>query len=47
MNGRQGDGDENGKDKDDKNRRKYRNTKYDFEEEMRKRVILRTPLNLK
>ena len=32
MNGRQGDGDENGEDKDDKNRKKYRDIKYDFGE---------------
>ena len=32
MSGRQGDGDENGEDKGDKNRKKYRDIKYDFEE---------------
>ena len=32
MNGRQGDGDENGENKDDKSIKKYRDTKYDFEE---------------
>ena len=30
MSGRQGAGDENGEDKDDKNRKKYRDIKYDF-----------------
>ena len=31
MSGKQGDGDENGEDKGDKNRKKYRDIKYDFE----------------
>ena len=32
MSGRQGNGDDNGEDKDDKNRKKYRDIKYDLEE---------------
>ena len=33
MSGGQGNGDRNGEDKDDKNRKRYRDTKYDFREE--------------
>ena len=47
MGGGQGNDNGNGEDKDDKNRKRYRGTKYSFEEEVRKRVILKILLSLK
>ena len=47
MSGRQGDGDENGEDKDDKNRKSIETLNMILRKKMRKRVILKTLLNLK